>query len=113
MTEERYNQQIINNLGGSGDINPAVKTAAATLALYERTVLADSTAGAFAITLPAVAEARGLIYAITQIVDNGNVTVQDQDDSYGWADMVLTAVADHVLLYSDGRVWHQLVDVTT
>jgi hypothetical protein len=111
----RYQRQLAEvGMGESGGgFAPTIVTAAATLKLHEQNVRVDSTAGAFALTLPPVGDAIGLMFTVAMIVDNGNVTVQDQDESYGWSDMVLTAVADHVCVYSDGLVWHQLCDVTT
>jgi len=91
----------------------ASKTEEAYLEVYEQTVICDSTGGAFDVYLPPVSEARGLIYSIYLEVDNGNVVVMDLDDSFGWSDMTMTAAHDRVLLYSDGRVWHVLEDVTT
>ena len=113
--QSRYNRQIMENgLGGAGDIDPYVIAAAATLKISQNSILVDSTDGAFAITLPGVSEARGMIFSATMIADAGNVTIQDQDDSYGnWSDLVLTAVQDHVCIYSDGLVWHVLHDTTT
>lgn len=86
----------------------AHKVAAATLAVYETQVTVDSTVGALAVTLPAVAAARGNTYSVTLLVDGGNVTVQDQDDSYGWSDITLADVGDAVLVYSDGLNWWTL-----
>jgi diaminopimelate epimerase len=107
-------RSVENGRGGAGDIDPVVKTTTATLAVYETAVLADSAAGAFTITLAPVAASKGLIVTITQVgTDGGNITIQDQDDSYGWSDMTMTALADHVCLYSDGLVWHVLHDTTT
>ena len=83
----------------------AVKTAAATLALYEQQIRADTTAGAMAITLPPVGEAKGLMFSIIFETDNGDLTIQDNDDSYDWTDIVFDNALDRVLLYSDGYVW--------
>lgn len=64
--------------------------------------------GGFVITLPSVAQARGLFFSI--IMRTGNavdaVTVQDQDESECWeGDITLNAPCDKVLLYSDGLSW--------
>jgi hypothetical protein len=111
MTQERFARQMREIV--SGDDAFAVIDAAATLTLYQQQVRADTTDGAMAITLPSVAEAKGLLFSIILETDNGDLTVQDQDDSYDWSDMVLTAIKDRVLLYSDGFVWHKLIDITT
>jgi len=82
------------------------KTANATLNVYETLVYADSTAGAFTITLPPVAEAKGVMFSIYMTVDNGDVTIADQDDSQGWdGDYTLNDVDDGFLFYSDGVGW--------
>ena len=106
----RYQEQM----AAIGDSKGAViKDAAATLRLDEQFVRCDSTDAAFAVTLPPVAEAMGLMFAINFIVDGGDITIQDQNESYGWTDLVMTAVADHVCVYSDGLCWHVLHDTTT
>ena len=107
---ERRNQQFVVTVGR--DARTVAVTAADTLEVYEQNVLVTST-GAYAITLPPVSEARGLMYSIYFVSDGGDVTIQDQDDSFDWSDMVMTANNDRVLLYSDGRTWHPLIDVTT
>lgn len=81
-------------------------TVAVTLKVYERLVRIDSTAGAFNLTLPSVAEAQGLEFSLFMLVDNGDVTVKDSADSIGWTDLTLGDVGDHVLCRSDGRCWH-------
>lgn len=82
------------------------KTAAATLTILEQVVSCDSTAGAMAITLPPVSEAKGKIFSITLAVDGGDVTIQDQDDSLFFdGDYTLDDVGDGYALYSDGRSW--------
>jgi hypothetical protein len=85
-------------------------TAADTLAAYEQTVLVDSTDGAFALTLPPVSEARGLIYTLYFMTDGGDVTIQDQDDSFDWSDKTFAAADDSVALYSDGRKWYVIAN---
>lgn len=98
---------------------PAVKfvTAAASLEVYEQCVraTANPTTGAYAITLPAVAQAAGKFFAIhTLDADQTNkVTVQDRDDSENWADLTLDAGANGCLLYSDGRRWWVVVSDLT
>ena len=89
-----------------------VKTAAATLTLLETQVRANTTAGAMAITLPSVAEAKGLTFSIILETDNGDLTIQDADDSYNWSDLTCDDALDGYLLYSDGHVWWQLAAIT-
>ena len=83
----------------------AVKTAAATLAVYETRINANTTAGAMAITLPPVAMAAGNFYSIILGTDGGDLTIQDQDDSYNWDDLTCDDALDGYLLYSDGFNW--------
>ncbi len=110
MVFDRYNEQMRDVV--SGDDRFAVKTAAATLKLYEQQVRANTTAGAMAITLPGVAEAKGLTFSIILETDNGDLTIQDADDSYNWADLTCDDALDGFLLYSDGKVWWQLAAIT-
>ena len=90
-----------------------VKTATATLELYENQVRADTTGGAITLTLPGVAEAKGLMFSIILETDGGtNLTIADADDSYNWADLTCDDATDGFLLYSDGHVWWQLAAIT-
>ena len=79
-------------------------------------VLADGDSGAFALTLPPVAEAAGNFYSILcRGADAVNaITVQDKDDSECWAgDITLNGRCDRVLLHSDGLCWHVLASTLT
>lgn len=87
-------------------MTPTNLTAAATLTVYQTKVVCDSTDGAFAVTLPNVGEAVGKFFSIVMSVDNGDVTIQDQDESlYFDGDYTLNDVGDGYLLYSDGMSW--------
>ena len=98
------NEQVISKF--------AAKTASATLTLDENRVEVDSTAGAMTITLPPVAEAKGLEFAIILVTDGGDLTIQDQDDSYNWSDLTCDDALDGFLLKSDGKTWWQLAAIT-
>ncbi len=100
---DRYNRQMREVV--AGDDRFVVKTASATLALYEQQVRVDSTAGAMTITLPKVAEAKGLMFSIFLETDNGDLTIADGDDSYSWSDITHADAEDGSLLYSDGFIW--------
>ncbi len=82
-----------------------------SMTVRDRVVHVYETNGAvqadYAITLPPVAEAAGLTFSFTVVEDISSypVTIQDQDESFDWTDIVLTANNEHVLLYSDGRTW--------
>ena len=85
-------------------------TAAHTLAVYEQVALVDSTLGAITLTLPPVGEAKGKFYSILFQTDNGDLTVQDQDDAYDWTDLTVNDAGECLLLYSDGLKWHICAD---
>ena len=86
-----------------------------TMEVFEQVVLIDTDTvdGTFTVTLPPVAEAAGTFYAVHLVDDGGDVTVQDQDDSYDWSNQSLTADDDGVLLFSDGLKWWLVVDNST
>lgn len=82
-------------------------TAATSLAVHERFVIATTTGAVYNLTLPSVAEARGLEYDIWLRVDGGfDMTVVDKGDSIGWANLVMGDAGDHVICRSDGITWH-------
>ena len=116
MSIER-SQAALTGMEVMDNVKRVTKDAAATLTVYEQVVFADTTDGAMAITLPPVSEAVGKMYSIKLITDGGNLTVQDQDDSYDWSgqggDFTLTAATDCVLLFSDGHAWYNLCEQTT
>ena len=92
--------------------------AAYTMSVRDQIVRPAATpaSGAFVLTLPPVAEARGLWFSIIcRNADAVNtVTVADQDDSECWAgDVVLNGKCDRLLLFSDGMAWHQCCTVAT
>lgn len=88
-------------------------TEAVSINVYDQACIIDSTAGAFAVTLPSVSEAKGKIYTFYMKTDGGNVTIQDRDDSPDWTDLTFTAVTDKAILYSDGMIWWVLASSTT
>jgi len=83
----------------------AFVTGAHPMSIRDYVVRADSTNGAFSLTLPPVTEAMGRIYAIHLSVWGGDVTIQDQGDSEDWTDMIMGVDNDGAVLYSDGRKW--------
>jgi hypothetical protein len=83
----------------------AFVTGAYPMSIRDYVVRADSTDGAFSLTLPPVTEAMGRIYAIHLSVWGGDVTIQDHDDSEDWTDMIMGVDNDGAVLYSDGRKW--------
>lgn len=72
--------------------------------------LSDATDTAtFTLTLPSVAEAKGMTYTIRVLDSAGGGTIQDRDDSLEWSDKTNDADGEYIVLYSDGRQWHVLV----
>jgi hypothetical protein len=82
-----------------------IVTAATALLVHERFVIVNSGA-IMNLTLPSVAEARGLEYDIWFRTDGGDLTVIDKADSIGWANLVMADAGDRVLCRSDGVSWH-------
>lgn len=84
------------------------KTATGDIELYENPVIAS---GEITLTLPPVAEAKGLHFAIHAPTGNDdNVTIAHHSDSYDWSNVVLNAANDGALCYSDGRKWWVTAD---
>jgi len=78
--------------------------------------LANHTTGAFTVTLPPVADAKGRFYSIiarTASAANA-ITIEDHnDDSECWGgDLTLNGKCDKALFYSDGLAWHVLSVLT-
>jgi hypothetical protein len=84
-----------------------------SMSVRDYVVRADSTGGAFTITLPSVNECAGRLYAIHFSTDGGDVTIADNDESEDWSDLTMTAANDGVVLYSDGRKWWPLHSTLT
>ena len=88
-------------------------TAAATLVPGDSVVhvTANTATDDWALTLPAVGEAAGMVVTIRATIANSKtVEVQDQDDSVGWTNIDLDTDADYVVLYCDGVYWHTITD---
>ena len=89
----------------------AAPVATYSMRTWDYVVRPTVAAAAIIITLPPVTEAKGRFYSITAM---GNVTgalpvtIQDNDESAGWADLVLFRLRQSALLYSDGISWHNL-----
>lgn len=95
--------------------NAITATPAAALTIRDQVnIVSAASATAITVTLPPVSEARGLFFSFYMKLSNtGDCTVQDQDDSLGWSDAVMTATDDYLLLYSDGLRWWKVCDLTT
>ena len=82
-----------------------------TLAMTVRDLVVrpDATAGAFTITLPPIAEAKGMFFSIiVQYASNTDlITITDNSDSEVWdGDFTLNEKGRGVIFYSDGMKWH-------
>lgn len=73
------------------------------------------TAGTSTFTLPGVLAAKGQEFLIESFGnDTGTVTVEDRgDSSIAWADVILTADKDYVLVKSMGTFWETQSEVST
>lgn len=108
-------RRVLENDTVKDKYNLFTATPAAALTIRDQVnLVSTSDATAVVLTLPPVAEARGLFFSFYMKLSNtGDCTIQDQNESLGWTDKVMTATDDNVLLYSDGLRWWVLVDVTT
>jgi hypothetical protein len=100
MVESTKHRKFINNTAANGTD---------TLEVYETEVYIDNDSTyTETLTLPPVCAAKGRSYAIRTVDTGGHTTIQDQDDSLEWTDLVTDADNEYVLLYSDGRQWFNL-----
>lgn len=75
--------------------------------LYRQEVICMATDYTGTVTLPWVAQARGLQYNIRVRDASNAITLQDHDDSEDWeGDFTLDATDDYIILQSDGRKWN-------
>lgn len=98
------------------EMNTKYVTGNTKLKVNEQFVFATPpTSGSYTVTLPPVAAAIGRFYYIeTPSNDTGTVTVSGLGDEAGSTyNASLTAAGDHVLLFSTGKQWRTLLDVTT
>lgn len=82
---------------------------ATQLTVNQTRVVVDMTTSAQSIYLPPVAKAKGGFYTIEAPLGSTNSCTiacsSAQDDARGWRNIVLDAVDDYVVLYSDGERW--------
>lgn len=63
--------------------------------------------GALTVTLPPVAQAKGLTFTVFAQTATAAVTLEDKSDSQDWeGDFTLDAANDYVVLRSDGLKWY-------
>lgn len=75
---------------------------------WERIVEVVSTLGIGTIKMPPVAECKGMIFSITELLGTSDITITEYatGESLDWnAPGALTAALDRVVLMSDGRRW--------
>lgn len=86
------------------------KDGATRLLALETTVFIDPDLGAVTIKLPEPGEGAGRIYSI-YVRDTGDTSATVATvEAAGLADYTLDADGDHVLLYSDGYEYHEIVN---
>lgn len=81
------------------------------MSVRDSVVRADATAGAMTVTLPSVADAKGMIFSIKAAVATPvkTVTVVDKGDSERWGgDYTFVVNGNSGLFYSDGLKWTAL-----
>ena len=93
--------------------NEQVITATGTLRADKNLVLADASGGAITATLPHPGECPGNIMSIHVIESSNDVTLTAPNSSLLGGNLVMTALADYAVVYSNGRYWVPLVEVTT
>jgi hypothetical protein len=112
MSELTAQARINNEIASPNDkiyFYTPTDTSAVQLTVRQQKVIINN-AFAFTISLPPVAEAKGLTYDITVLTSTAAVTVSNYGysttgDSYGWTDITLDAAGERTQLYSDGTRW--------
>lgn len=84
-------------------------TGAYSMQVYDHVVRIDA-GSSFTVKLPGVAEARGRVYSVNLASLGGAfaATLTDAGDDSAFADVVLNAVNEGVVLFSDGYRWWTL-----
>jgi len=88
-------------------VTSSATTTTYSMSVYERVVrIILVGTNAMAVTLPSVAEAKGMLYSIRITTDGGAAaTIDDLGDDAALGQITLTDDEDGVILYSDGRNW--------
>jgi hypothetical protein len=110
MLDNKDMQGVVNNYG---DPIASFKMSAKDFVLRP---YCNFITGAFTITLPSVAEAKGSFYSIiARQADGINfITIVDRRDSEGWeGNIILSANGARAIFYSDGLAWYPLMVGTT
>jgi len=94
---------VAHNLDGTLKTAVATKTAAYTLMTADRIILADTTLGAFALTLPAPSGATGMPFQVKQKAGNNALTVATASGTIdGVGTFVFPGVNSAYTFISDG-----------
>jgi len=88
-------------------VTSSATTTTYSMSVYDRVVrIILVSTNAMAVTLPSVAEAKGMLYSIRITTDGGAAaTIDDLGDDAALNQITLTDDEDGVILYSDGRNW--------
>jgi hypothetical protein len=111
----------IKGLVTNGQIAPEWKavTVATSLAAYERLVAVNTgAAGDYIITLPPMADCVGRGFYVIKVTTHGasDVTVESPEKDGGgklYTSGKLTALADFLILWTDGERWYEIKELTT
>lgn len=80
------------------------------LTIRDQVVRVTSDGAAVTVTLPSVAEAKGLMFDIEALTGaTQTVTVEDNSDDAGLSDISLDADNEYVVLWSNGISWREVV----
>lgn len=103
------NETSVTFLTATFTADPAVTTAAASIALRETVVRVSTagTTGTYTLTLPDVGEAKGMIYSFLalSLAADTSVVISDFGTTEQWTDITLNADNEGCLLLSDGQKW--------
>lgn len=73
--------------------------------MHYTNIIVNTSSYAGAITLPSVAEAKGITYTIHVHTGTNTLTIQDRDQSTGWTDLTIEDPGDTVSVRSTGSTW--------
>tara|TARA_R110000824_G_scaffold77767_4_gene196584 strand:- start:6710 stop:7042 length:333 start_codon:yes stop_codon:yes gene_type:complete len=106
-----FSRSISNS---QNDVGRAVKviTVSGAIGANDTMVFADPTAGAIALTLPYVADAKGKSYFVTSSTDSSsnNITINDAGDETGQNEITLNSIDESTSFYSNGLAWFQDIE---
>lgn len=103
---------IPNPIAQYGQLEVIQVSATKALTLYEKFLHIAN--GTYTITLPPVAQCTGMLIGGSQTDSGTNtVTIAHKGDSAGWTNLVVNAINEGFLVWSDGRRWHVLTGATS